>query len=129
MKKDYHYRTDNPEYDAWMFGAKEKLSPSLRGLRERFDALSPIEKIRYVQQVRRMDEVSKESREIIGHADKIDTFTNGPATVKVYHKGDKTLVSGECPECKQFPCKHTGANFTKNGLVSGIFPKDTSEEA
>ena len=123
-----YYRTNNPEYDAWIFGEKDKLSPELRDLREKFDALSPNEKISYVQEVRRMEEISKESRDIIEHPDKIDTFTNGPAIIKVYHKGDKTLASGECPECKQFPCKHTGANFTKTGLLSGIFPKDTSEE-
>lgn len=106
------------------FGKGVKLSDAQKQLKRRLKKLSPAEKIAYLQQLIRTEKLNKEWQEIMEHPDSVEEFKNGPATIKIYRKGEKTLVIGDCEECHQSPCKHTGANFTDTGLLSGIFPKE-----
>lgn len=113
-------------YDRWLFGDKTKLTGDLLRFRERYDALSEPEKQAYLENVRSDIQSMYESRDVIEHPDRVDEFKNGPVTVKIYGKGSNSIVTGDCQECHQFPCKHTGADFTDKGLLKGKFPKVAS---
>ena len=99
-----------------------KLSEGQRDLQRKIHKLSKAAQLRYVHEVIQIEKMSRRSREMMEKGTKT-SYTNGPATIDVYTYEGKTLVSGDCPECKAFPCKHSGTDFTKTGALSGIFPK------
>ena len=37
----------------------------------------------------------------------------GPCKVELTFVDGYWQISGECPVCKQFPCRHSGADFVK----------------
>ena len=102
---------------------KFRSTPEMIALRAKVAKLTQQEKLAYISQLIQQEKSAEESRRIIRDGTK-GSHKNGPLTVDVYSLDGKTLVSGDCTECKQFPCAHSGANFTNNGLLKGIFPKE-----